>query len=136
MTSKIIVNQATKDELISQQLKFKKTSYEMAQHIAMPSRSIRRFKEKRAKGKLIYAKDGRPPSIDAISEEAITDWINENPGYNRTMLQAIIWQECEATFMRKHPLYINNDRRKKKFASRHTVYRWYKHFTVFDGILF
>ncbi len=125
----------TKDEFISQQVDFKRTSYEMARHNAISSRSIRRFKEKRAKGKLIYVKDGRPRSIDAISEEAIIDWMDQNPGYNRTMLQAVIWQECEATFMRKHPLYINTDKRKKKFASRHTVYRWYKYFTEFDSIL-
>ena len=136
MSSKIIADETTKDELIRQQVEDGKTSYEMAKHIGMTSRTIRRFKERRAKGHQIYSKNGRPPSIDQKSEEAITDWINENPHYNRTMLQAIIRRECKETFVRNHPLYVHNDRRKKNFASRHTVYRWCKYFTVFDGILF
>ena len=100
------------------------------------SRTIRRFKERRVKGHQIYSKNGRPPSIDQISEEAICDWINENPHFDRTMLQVVIKQECKETFMRKHPLYVANDRRKKTFSTRHTIYRWYRYFTVFKGILF
>jgi hypothetical protein len=107
----------------------------MAKHNVISSRSIRSFKETKAKGKLLYEKYGRPPSIDARSVEAVIDWMDQNPVYDRTMLQAVIWQEYEATFMRKHSLYVNYDRRKTKFASRHTVYRWYRYFTVFNCIL-
>jgi hypothetical protein len=122
----------TKEGLILQQVEDGKTSYEMAKHIGIASRTIRRFKERKSKGKLIYSKDGRPPSIDKTSEEAVIDWIHENPYYDRQRLQAIIWQECRETFMRKHPLYVHSDRRKKNFASRHTIYRWYKYFNTYS----
>ena len=60
----------------------------------------------------------------------------ENPSYDRSMLQAVIYHEFKETFFRKFPDYVTNDKRKKNFASRHTVSKWYKHFVVYQGILF
>ena len=68
-----IVDLTTKEVLIRQQVEEGKSSREMAKHIGIGSRTIRRFKERRAKGHQIYAKNGRPPSIDQISEDVITD---------------------------------------------------------------
>jgi transposase len=136
MPAKTIKDLATKTEIINQHVQQRKSSYQIAKHFGLASRTIRRFKERKAKGMLIYPRDGRPKSIDEISEEAIIDWINENKHFDRQALQAVILQECKATFMRKHPLYIHNDRRKKNFASRHTVYRYYHYFNTYNGILF
>jgi hypothetical protein len=135
MPLKNIKDLTTKEALIMQMELEGKTSYEMALHNGLASRTIRRFKEKRAKGIMIYCKDGRPRIMDEISEESVADWINENPHYDRPTLQAKILEECEATFMRRNPLYVNNDRRRKRFASRHTVYRYYHYFHTFNGIL-
>jgi hypothetical protein len=137
MPLKNIKDWTTKEAFIKQMEVEGKTSYEIALHNGLASRTIRRFKERRAKGMMIYSKDRRPRIIDEVGEEAVVDWMNENRYYDRLSLQVKILEECKATFMRKNSLYVNNDTRKKRFASRHTVYRYYHYFhTAYNGIFF
>ena len=58
MPSKIIISMVTKDDFISQQVDFRRTSYEMARHNVISSRSIRRFKEKRANSSVVGQQKG------------------------------------------------------------------------------
>jgi transposase len=112
-------------------VEFKHSSKEIGKCFRVSPRTVRKFKERTAKSLKLYSKDGRPPSIDSESEVAIIEWMVANKGFNRTELQKEIMQECKQTYMRKHPDYVCNDKRKKNFASRHTIYRWYKYFTFY-----
>ncbi len=117
----VVLSVMEKAGIVAHKMRTRLPSHKLSEHFGVGSRTIRKF-IKNAKDRVFnHGRGGRPSCLDDQSQLIIRDWTirlsMEHAAMPDDVLLAKIKEESYQTYMRRHPMFINNDRRRKNFIS-------------------
>ena len=130
-----VLSEQHKAIIVDRKLRTKLPSHKLSEHFGIGSRTIRRIIKNARDGVFNHGRDGRPPCFDDESRHAIRDWlltlVHESGALEDTTLIAKLKEEAFKTFIRRHPGFINKDRRRKNFISYRSLKTYQKKYRIF-----
>ena len=110
-------------------------SRELSEQFGVGSRTIRKFIKNARNGVTNHDRDGRPRCLDRDSQNCLEQWImslaREMQLLDVGELTRKIKEEAYNTYSRRHPNFINTDRRRKNFLSYRSLKTYCANFKVF-----
>ena len=121
--------------IVAQNRRKRSASHVLSEQFQIGSRTIRKIIKNEKDGVFNHGANGRPPSLDSISQTLIEAWIislaQTGSQLENESLLGIIKREAFQTLLRRNPNYVHTDGRRKNFLSYKGLKNYQKKFTIF-----
>lgn len=130
----VVLSVIRKEAIVAQKAATRLPSHKLSEQFGIGSRTVRKIVKNAKDGVFNHGNNGRPSCLDVESDNKIVGWMVEFAvdllAMSDEILLAKIKKEAYETYMRRHPTFINNDRRRKNFISYRSLKTYQKKYRI------